>query len=469
MPVAQAALLQPADLSEARDLLVEQIDFWLRSGAPSPSHRSLRIVRLECPIQPADPLLWLSGQTSLQRTYWTDRAQNERLAGLGEAWAISSDSANPYSEVARELQELLKEAPVESRFFGGLRFDPKASHSPEWNDWQAARFVLPEILLEERENHHWLVCQVLRREDPTEERTVLRMLRQRMLGLRLPERSHHDTFHFLHRKHTPDASGWNAQVREGLRCIAAGELQKVVLARSAEFELAERADPVRLLLALREQAPQAFQFCFQLNEKQAFLGITPERLYRRNVGLLESEALASTRPRGLTPEEDLRLAEELRNSAKEQREHLMVLARLEALLEQFCITSERLSYLERLPLRHVQHLRSRVQGRLREGVQDAELLPAFHPTPAVSGTPKRPAAEHIRRLESFDRGWYAGPIGWVSRDAAEFAVALRSGLLTEKCLKVYTGAGIVEGSEPEKEWQELEIKLRTWASVVVPA
>ena len=108
---------------------------------------------------------------------------------------------------------------------------------------------------------------------------------------------------------------------------------------------------------------------------------------------------------------DERLAVELRESEKEQREHLMVLERMEGLLQQFCRKTERLSYLERLRLRHVQHLQSKVQGVLREEINDSDLLPAFHPTPAVSGAPDKEARALIRKLEPFDRGWYAGPVG----------------------------------------------------------
>lgn len=213
-------------------------------------------------------------------------------------------------------------------------------------------------------------------------------------------------------------------------------------------------------------APQAFHFCFQLAPNKAFLGITPELLYRRSGTQIGSEAIAGTRPRGQTLEDDQRLADELRNSEKEQREHLMVLDRMERVLKQFCRQTKRLSYLERLPLRHVQHLLSRMQGILRPNVNDSDLLPSFHPTPAVSGTPDPEAREIIRELEPFDRGWYAGPVGWINRNQAEFAVAIRSGLLCGRTLRVYTGAGIVAGSVPEEEWREIEVKLQSWKSLL---
>ena len=251
-------------------------------------------------------------------------------------------------------------------------------------------------------------------------------------------------------------------VEEVLENIDRRIIDKVVLARTAVFNLARDYDPTELLLQLRGQATQAFHYCFQIEAHHAFLGISPELLYRRSGRKIESEAIAGTRPRGLTIEDDQRLASELRDSEKEQREHLMVLERMERLLQQFCNNTERLSYLEPLQLRHVQHLQSKIYGSLLPEISDSDLLPVFHPTPSVSGTPDSEARTLIRELEPFDRGWYAGPVGWISRSQAEFAVGIRSGLLCGRILRIYTGAGIVDGSVPDEEWREIEIKLQSW-------
>ena len=107
-------------------------------------------------------------------------------------------------------------------------------------------------------------------------------------------------------------------------------------------------------------------------------------------------------------------------------------------------------------------MQSKVQGIHLPKITDLELLPAFHPTPAVSGAPDPAARKLIRQLEPFDRGWYAGPVGWISLKEAEFAVGIRSGLLSGRVLRIFTGAGIVKGSLPEEEWREIEYKLQTW-------
>ena len=99
------------------------------------------------------------------------------------------------------------------------------------------------------------------------------------------------------------------------------------------------------------------------------------------------------------------------------------------------------------------HLVSRSSGLLQRGVHGSDVMEALHPTPAVGGYPVEPALAAIRDLEGFDRGWYAGPVGWIGPQGAEFAVALRCGLVRDRTLFLFAGAGIVEGSDPAAEWQ----------------
>lgn len=119
-----------------------------------------------------------------------------------------------------------------------------------------------------------------------------------------------------------------------------------------------------------------------------------------------------------------------------------------------------------LRLDRYQHLYAAIEGILDQFTTDAELLRGLHPTPAVGGVPTREALEWIAETEPFDRGWYAGPVGWVGCDSAEFAVAIRSAIVTGNTLSVYTGAGIVDGSVPADEWAELENKLTPYTSLL---
>jgi menaquinone-specific isochorismate synthase len=445
-------------LEEARCVLLKQVKKFVASKQKYDKEK-LKIVRLEVVLEKAHPLEWLTLQDCPRKIFWGNRSQKEQYAGIGTALEVK-DGKDGYEKILLTVTEYLRKSPKTVRFFGGMRFDSKAATSPEWQDWGTAHFTLPMIELSLVDQTPTLACHIIIGKDT---QAKLEILQTMLESVRVEDISIPDSpLIRLERHDLPEYRQWCDLVEQGLKNISSGKLNKVVLARSAVFSLARDYDPTELLLQLRRQAPQAFHFCFQLAPHQAFLGITPELLYRRSGRKIESEAIASTRPRGQTHEEDERLAAELRESEKEQREHLMVLERMERLLQQFCRKTERLSYLELLGLKHVQHLQSRVQGILQADISDSDLLPSFHPTPAVSGTPDPEARALIRKLEPFDRGWYAGPVGWISSSQAEFAVGIRSGLLCGRTLRIYTGAGIVDGSVPEEEWREIEDKLQSW-------
>ncbi|MFM7261371.1 MAG: chorismate-binding protein, partial [bacterium] len=146
-------------------------------------------------------------------------------------------------------------------------------------------------------------------------------------------------------------------------------------------------------------------------------------------------------------------------SQKDRREHEFVVERVREALAS-CSTSLRVEHEPRLlRLAYVQHLATRVQAELRPGTSDADLVRLLHPTPAVAGAPIAPAMEALRAFEPFDRGLYAGPVGVVSRDGAEIAVAIRSARIDGDALTAFAGAGIVEGSDPAEEWRETGHKL----------
>ena len=121
-----------------------------------------------------------------------------------------------------------------------------------------------------------------------------------------------------------------------------------------------------------------------------------------------------------------------------------------------------------LKLSRFQHLVSRFEGTLHAGVSELDLLYALHPTPAVGGYPGERAVQALAHMESFDRGWYTGPVGWVAAESAEFAVAIRCGLVEGQLLHLYSGAGIVTGSTAQDEWDEVENKIGDFIQVLAP-
>ena len=193
-----------------------------------------------------------------------------------------------------------------------------------------------------------------------------------------------------------------------------------------------------------------------------FLGASPERLFSRSHRTISCDALAGTVARGGSLVHDEQLGKALLQSPKDRYEQKLVFDVLKALLQEVC---EDVSACREPTLRkfqHVQHLWSPLNGTLREGVSDLDLLQHLHPTPAVGGRPTSRALEILAQGEPFDRGWYAAPVGWVGPQSSDFTVAIRSALVHQKQVRLYAGAGIVPDSVAEAEWQELEEKIKTF-------
>ena len=268
----------------------------------------------------------------------------------------------------------------------------------------------------------------------------------------------------LSKTYSPTKEAWIRGVEKALIAIQQKKLDKVVLARCATLELDRAPDPFAVAAALQKKAVNAYLFCLQTPER-AFLGASPERLFARTGSEIASEAVAGTRKRGATDAEDEQLKKQLLSSPKELLEFFFVQNYLKETLEPLAKEPLTFSPLSIHATQNVQHLYSSCRGFLKPGVSDALLLDRIHPTPALCGAPKSEALRLIREIEPFERGLYGGVIGWHTPDASEYAVAIRSCLIEGKTVRLYSGTGIVEGSDPEREWEELDQKLRLYEGI----
>jgi menaquinone-specific isochorismate synthase len=435
----------------------------LREVLPRWQHRNQSpILQLCIPLAEADPLKWLQHQEGAKRVYWSDREHQLQLAGLGAALQIQGST----DEVLDKIAGWQKLVPPNTAFLGGIPFHNSPRGSQQCGNFQKAAFILPFLMVQQDSNGSFLWIHLAQN---IEGASTIQQLFDLVDCLKFPSNPQlfdSRTISIVEKNDTPNLADWIRSVEATLSQIRANDCEKIVLARQSHFQLNISPDPFDLLNQLRQQSPRAYHFGWQDVEGPAFLSITPERLFRRKRQNLESEALAGTRPRGQNSYHDEQLTHELFHDVKEVWEHLVVLRFMEERFSEHCRVVERLSHLEPLRLQHVQHLQSRLQGRLLDEVTDAQLLSSLHPTPAVCGLPQAVSRNQINKLESFDRGWYAGPVGYVSKQQSEFAVGIRSGVLEGDSLTVYTGAGIVEGSDPHREWQELDHKLRSWEALL---
>lgn len=422
-----------------------------------------QIVRIDVPIGRVDTLLWLNAQSGNVKWFWSGRHETLAVAGLGVADRCSGESPGVFEEVRRHLDQRLRTSDPRARYYGGIRFDESQAPSEEWRQFGSFQFILPRFELTVNEQVSSLACHLLLPRDSEHMEEILTEIEQ----LSFPERSDFETLPFpVSRKNCPDIEDWEEIIEASLRAIDDGHLEKVVLARRAIYDFSRVVNPLALLCRLQQATPNCFHFFFQPALNNAFLGATPERLFRREGKVISSEAVAGTRPRSLNASYDAQLGSDLLQSEKDQREHAFVRRSIHDTLGPLCTSLNVDACASEMKLANGRHLVSAVKGTLRSNVTTLQLLAGLHPTPAVGGVPRETAEDAISRLEPFDRGWYAGPIGWIGVDSAEFAVALRCGLVQENRLSLYSGAGIVAGSVPSSEWAEVEHKIMDFVNVL---
>ncbi|MGB7804260.1 MAG: isochorismate synthase [Actinomycetota bacterium] len=262
----------------------------------------------------------------------------------------------------------------------------------------------------------------------------------------------------------PPADGYQAMVSTAAQRIREGTMRKVVLARTMQVEAGRTLDPVRLAHRLRAVDPHAFTFITPDGPDASLVGASPELLVAKRGLDVRSTPLAGSAPRSGDPEEDRANANALLASAKDREEHAIVVEAIEDVLGTYC---ERLDH-DREPVlvetANVWHLATRFEGRLRDPSPSVvELVAALHPTPAVGGTPTAVAKAAIDELEPFDRGGYAGAVGWMDAGGdGEWAIALRCARLDGQRATLYAGAGIVADSRPAAELDETDRKFRAF-------
>ncbi len=258
---------------------------------------------------------------------------------------------------------------------------------------------------------------------------------------------------------------WADGIEAILASIEAGEVEKVVHARTLRAVADQPFAVGSVLRALAERNPRATIFAAGRNET-CFLGATPERLVSLNDGRVKIDCLAGTIRLPGDASEAEALAEAIQHDSKELHEHEVVARAIREALAPVC---ESVEAPERPLIKRtadVQHLHTPITAVAKPGIELFDLVERLHPTPAMGGYPREAAVAKIGELESFDRGWYAAPVGWVDAGGnGDFAVAIRSALIEGNQARLYAGNGIVEGSDAVKEFEETELKLRAmlWA------
>lgn len=422
------------------------------------------------------------------RTVW-NAADESRVVAGGAAATLTADGPDRFARIQTAAERLFETGDVHAgteaacpRLFGGFAFhgdgaadeasghetttsDTAAdndTHPSPWADFPDARFVFPRVQVTQTDGGPWLTVNAVGPSaTPAAVEAKLDEERDRLLS-RAETAAAAPRPGIADRRRTTTPTGWRTAVRNAVERVDAGTLQKVVLAQALEADLGGDLAVPDILDRLSEKYPDCTRFLIEPDSEPpaAFFGATPERLVSLRGRTVETGALAGTTGRGETPAEDEWLAEELLADEKNVHEHELV---AETIREQLAPFAASVSVGERgvKRLATVQHLHTPITAELADDTHVLDVVEALHPTPAVGGLPPDRALETIRETEPFDRGWYAAPVGWI--DAAgngTFAVGLRSAVATRRRATLFAGVGIVGDSDPDAEWDEVELKFR---------
>ncbi|WP_436924564.1 isochorismate synthase [Halosimplex amylolyticum] len=398
---------------------------------------------------------------------WSEAGQ--QVAAGGSAATIAADGAGRFETVRRAGEALFAGRTVASdlprvarpRLFGGFAFheDDKDNGQSPWSGFPDAQFVLPAVqVVSDADGSTWIVTTATGPSAASTADARLDEWTDRVASLddELPT----DGPGIERRTYTPDDAGWRRQVEAAVERIERGTLRKVVLAQALTVDLRDELSVPAVYARLSETYPDCFRFLVAPEGGGQFFGATPERLVTRDGRTVTTEALAGSTGRGDTPEEDEWLARELQESAKDSHEHELVVEAIKSQLDPFATSISTGDRTVRR-LATVQHLQTPVTAELAEDDHVLSLVEALHPTPAVGGLPPDEALETITETEAFERGWYASPVGWFDAEGdGTFAVAIRSAVATGRQATLFAGNGIVGDSDPDREWDEVQLKYR---------
>jgi menaquinone-specific isochorismate synthase len=369
---------------------------------------------------------------------------HDGIVGWGEAARLpAASTARSGAAVASEVDELLTGMTVRDDVglpgsgpvaIASLVFDPRATGSV---------VVVPKVVLGRRDGRSWLTLVT------PPGAVQVPALRRRPHAARHPVPARVSG-------QVPAEDTWREAVAGAVVRLRAGELDKVVLARALDVEAEAPVDARVVAAKLAERFPSCFTYVCD-----GLVGASPELLVRRLGRQAESLVLAGSSRRGSTPDEDADLERALAASAKDLHEHRLAVESVRQALEMVASEVETDPAPQLLRLANVIHLATHAQAWLPTPPPSAlALAAALHPTAAVGGTPRGPALDMIRELESAPRGRYAGPVGWVDAHGdGEFAIALRCAQLDGSRARVWAGAGIVAESDPDAEVAETTVKL----------
>lgn len=436
-----------------------------------------QIVSISLEVEQIDPLVVMENvsQPDQLNFYFENKGKKEAIAAVDAVTRLKLSGDNRFDRAQKFIQSCLANTSTFGTInhpFAGPHFFCSFAFFDRTNQadypFPAATVFLPRWQLARQSDHCILVANLVIKSDINLE-IVLQQLWQDFQEIILSKTSLYRKKNFrqeLIKTDVGSIDNFKTSVLSSLASIRENHLHKIVLAHAIDVNSSAPFNLFQCLKNLRRLHPDCYVFSTSNGKGQNFIGASPERLISVHDHQLTTDALAGSAPRGKTAAEDAELANQLLNSEKERREHRVVIDFITQRLYQLGIVPQILPPRLR-QLSNIQHLWTPIQAKVPATVHPLEIVAELHPTPAVAGDGRNIAAQ-IRHYESFERGLYAAPLGWVNhRGDSEFIVGIRSALINGDRARLYAGAGIVAGSDPDREIAEVQLKLQALFKALV--
>ncbi|MDJ0576792.1 MAG: isochorismate synthase [Xenococcaceae cyanobacterium MO_234.B1] len=455
--------------------------FWDNQPLSFSVTEKTKIISFIHKIPVIDPLAFLNkvAHYNTIHFYWENPSKQEAIAAYGITRKFLIESSSRFQQAQKFIQSCFQQTTIKGDtslagnnpyLFCSFTFFP---NSDEDTAFPAATVFLPRFqVVRKNKNCFFIVNYPLK--SPQKRQSILSQVQQKINSIDWSQYTQLVNSKITGENFDNETQAANANqehfksiVISALDSIAKDEFSKIVIANATDITSPVPFRVIDSLNNLRSRHPDCYIFSTSNGQGKNFIGASPERLVSIQNQQLVTDALAGSAPRGKNTTEDVKLANLLLKSRKEKREHRAVSEFLIQRLQQMGLKPYQLP-LQLLQLSNIQHLWTPIYAHLPRDIHPLEIVAQLHPTPAVAGVPSEIACAKIRHYEQFDRSLYAAPLGWIdNRGNCEFIVGIRSALIEGNHARLYAGAGIVSGSNSDKEFVEIQLKLQSLLKALV--
>jgi menaquinone-specific isochorismate synthase len=384
---------------------------------------------------------------------------------------IQTFKSNEFNKITNEIKVLKSKLISNHEEFPETEFPvfltcakfPVNKSSNEWSKFGEIDFLIPKLSLFQSGNNFFLLYNILTESFSSPENlneTLERYAEQiYQLESKLEKvESEKAVINLI--EESDDENKWNDKVSQIINEIKSKKVEKVVLAKRIKYDVKSEIDWQLIFNELNKNYPNCTNYLLK-SGKSIFFGSTPELLAKFSGEDFYTEALAGSISRGKDQDQDKEFENKLLQSKKNNFEHNAVTQHIKSSVQKFIKEIEISGKPVVKKFSNIQHLQTIIKGKLEAESNIFDIILSLFPTPAVCGISKDKALKFIDEFEEFDRGLFAGLIGWFNCEVyGEFYVTIRCGLVNQNNLYAYAGCGIVEDSDPQEEYEETKLKLK---------